>query len=159
MTPAIQDFPMADYHFYAIGLQYHAAARFAAVSALMPVSGNLFHHALEMILKGKLTHTLSLDRLKKCGHDLRKVWRRFKRMLPTEQLSPFDDLIAKLDQFETLRYPDDLLKRGAQISVGFVAGNLMAATSPAPAEPVYPALRYGGGRADGLPLHDLFDKS
>ena len=37
--------------FVAAGVQYYIAARGAALAGLMPVSGNLFHHAFEMLLK------------------------------------------------------------------------------------------------------------
>jgi hypothetical protein len=120
MTPAIADHPMAAYHFYQLGLQYYAAARFASLGGLLPVSGNLFHHAVEMTLKGKLTHSLSLKQLQKTlGHDLKKIWHKFKALFPNDDLSSFDQLIDRLDDFEKLRYPDNLLANGAQIMVGF----------------------------------------
>ena len=36
------------------GSQYYTTARFAMHSQCMPVCGNLFHHAVEMLLKGAL---------------------------------------------------------------------------------------------------------
>src|SRR5262245_44956139 len=36
------------------GSQYYTMARFAAHAQRMPVGGNLFHHAIEMLLKGGL---------------------------------------------------------------------------------------------------------
>src|SRR5262249_49773858 len=73
MPTAIDEFPQADYHFYTMGLQYYVAGRFGAVHRLTPVTGNLLHHAVEMVLKGKLAHHHSLSDLKKkFGHDLAK---------------------------------------------------------------------------------------
>jgi hypothetical protein len=107
----------AYYHFYKTGLQYYAMARSASFAAMLPLNGNLFHHAVEMILKGKLTHILPLKKLQcKYRHNLRKTWRRFKRLFPIDDLTPFDNLINRLDDFENLRYPDSVLANGCHIS-------------------------------------------
>ena len=88
---------------------------------LVPVAGNLLHHAVEMILKGELSKKLSLEDIKKnYGHDLAKTWPAFKALHPSEDLSRFDQLIAELDHFEKIRYPDEILKKGAAMSLGFV---------------------------------------
>jgi hypothetical protein len=73
MPTAIDGFPRTDYHFYTMGLQYYLAGRFGALHWLTPVAGNLLHHAVEMLLKGKLAHHHSqadLKDRKKFGHDL-----------------------------------------------------------------------------------------
>ena len=36
------------------GTQYYIAARYAVLAHFDPVAGNIFHHAVEMILKGIL---------------------------------------------------------------------------------------------------------
>jgi hypothetical protein len=46
--------------FFKTGSQYYIAGRFAAFAWFHPVAGNLFHHAIEMYLKGALSKTKSL---------------------------------------------------------------------------------------------------
>jgi len=137
VTPAIIDNSLADYHFYKLGLHYYASGRFAFFSAMIPVAGNLLHHAVEMVLKGRLTHSLSLVRLKrKYSHDLCKTWRRFKKCFATCDLSGDDNLVTGLHEFETLRYPDDLLEHGAHIGFTLQA-NPQPIHSAIPGQPVY----------------------
>ena len=66
--------------FVQLGFQYYVSGRFAARGGLMPVSGNLFHHAVEMLLKGHLATTLPLNELRsRFGHRLREMWNAFKQ--------------------------------------------------------------------------------
>ena len=53
-----------DAEFFKLGMHYYAAARSAARSGFMPVCGTLYHHALEMFLKGRLINTYSSEQLK-----------------------------------------------------------------------------------------------
>jgi hypothetical protein len=100
-------------HFFALGIQYYVSARFSAMAKLLPVSGNLYHHAVEMLMKGQLSRTLPLETLKrKYSHGLKRTWKQFKKLFQAEDLSPFDSLICALDRFERLRYPDNFLKEG-----------------------------------------------
>jgi hypothetical protein len=135
---AIDDYSGADYHFYKLGVQYYIAGRFAAMTALTPVAGNLLHHAVEMFFKGRLAHRLTLDQMasRPYGHVLPRIWQEFKGLFH-DDLSGFDGLIQRLHAFDTLRYPDDILECGAHISIGFVSGDLVAGHSPMPNQPVY----------------------
>ncbi len=140
MPTAVDEFQRVDYQFYSLGLQYYVAGRFGALHWLSPVAANLLHHSLEMLLKGRLAHCYSLNDLKdrkKFGHNLGKCWTAFKAIFPTEDLSQFDELVAKLDEFEDLRYPDDILRFGAVISIGFVSRTLMGGPISPRVEPVY----------------------
>ncbi len=137
MGAAIDDSVMAGFHFYQLGMQYYAAGRFAAVNAMIPVAGNLLHHAFEMILKGNLVKQYSLEQIKDCGHKLRKSWGRFKARYPNENLARFDGFVDGLDEFENLRYPDDLLQNGAHITLGFTPGQTGSGFSPLPGQPYY----------------------
>jgi hypothetical protein len=136
---AIDDYRHADYHFYQIALQYYAAGRFAALTWLMPVSGNIIHHAVEMMLKGRLTHTLTLQQMadKPYRHNLPRIWQAFKALFPAENLTRFDAFIDLLHAFDSIRYPDRLLQLGAQITVGFVTENRLGGRDPARPEPAY----------------------
>src|SRR5262245_31044728 len=48
---AIPDSERFDIEFFDSGVQYHATGRWAARRGLLPVCGNLYHHAIEMFLK------------------------------------------------------------------------------------------------------------
>jgi hypothetical protein len=90
-----------------------------------------------MMLKGRLTHSLSLERLKdKYSHNLPKTWRRFKRAFPGEDLSEYDAIIEGLDRFESLRYPDSVLMHGAHIHM-CVPPNPDPVFAPITGQPVY----------------------
>jgi hypothetical protein len=136
---AIDDFPSADYHFYKIALQYYAVGRFAGLTGLMPVSGNVIHHAVEMMLKGRLTHTLTFKEMadRPYRHCLPRIWQAFKALFPAEDLTPFDRFIDLLHQFDSIRYPDRLLQQGAQITVGLVTESRLGGRNPARPEPEY----------------------
>ena len=41
--------------FFATAGQYYVVGRFAAFAGLIPITGNLLHHAVEMFLKGGLS--------------------------------------------------------------------------------------------------------
>jgi hypothetical protein len=99
----------ADRHadlFMRIGCQYYAAARFAMHAQCMHVCGNLFHHAVEMILKGGLARKRNLSDLKDMRHNLRAIWRAYKADFPDPALERHDKTISGLDKFEAIRYPD-----------------------------------------------------
>jgi hypothetical protein len=136
---AINDYPNADYHFYQVALQYYAVGRFAALTRMMPVCGNIIHHAVEMMLKGRLTHTLSLQQMaaNPYQHSLPRIWQEFKTMFPGENLTRFDQFIVLLHAFDSIRYPNRILEQGAQIAVGFVTGNSLGGRDLARPEPAY----------------------
>ena len=73
----------------------------------MPVCGNLFHHAVEMILKGGLARKRNLSDLKDMGHNLRALWRAYKADFPDPALERHGKTISGLDKFEAIRYPDE----------------------------------------------------
>jgi hypothetical protein len=92
--------------FLTIACQYYVTARFAMHAECMPVCGNLFHHAVEMFLKAGLAPKRKLSELKKMRHQLKKLWRAFKVDFPNPTLKRHDNMIASLDKFEAIRYPD-----------------------------------------------------
>ena len=135
MPTAIDEFPRMDYHFYKMSLQYYLAGRFGALNQFETVTGNLLHHAVEMLLKGKLAHHHSRADLKnKFGHNLAKCWAGFKAIFPPEDLTPHDDVITTLNEFEDLRYPDKL-RFGAYIMIGFVTRSRMGGPLSGVVEP------------------------
>ncbi|HVO66243.1 MAG TPA: hypothetical protein VMT12_07160 [Syntrophales bacterium] len=98
--------------FFDHATQYYVVARFSAFSGLLPVSGNLFHHAIEMYLKGYLVSKLTLPELKSLGHRLQEIWNRCKKEIADAELDKFDQVISELDKFESIRYPDQILSQG-----------------------------------------------
>src|ERR1700694_886065 len=96
-----------DEEFLKLGVQYYVAARSAAWAGLLPVCGNLYHHALEMFLKAGLSrkHLLSELRSNKFGHKLINTWDAFKADFPSPALAQFDMTISDIDDFEDIRYP------------------------------------------------------
>ena len=92
--------------------QYYATARFAMHAKCMPVMGILFHHTVEMLLKGGLARKRTLGELKDMGHRLKLLWRALKEDFPDANLSRHDRTISRLDKFDTLRYPDEILRHG-----------------------------------------------
>ena len=106
-----------DIEFMQRGVQYYVAARYSAWSGLW-VCGNLYHHALEMFLKSGLSQKRSLPELKKFQHKLVNIWNAFKADFPAA-LSQFDETITELADFEEIRYPDEVLKNGAQIIIDY----------------------------------------
>src|SRR5438094_10182959 len=93
-------------HFFGMGLQYYAAGRFSVLAGFIPVSGNLLHHAVEMLLKGQLSRRLTLAQLKRLSHQLVEVWGDFKRNFGDGELDVFDGVVQALENLEAIRYPD-----------------------------------------------------
>ena len=93
--------------FLDLATQYYAAGRLAVHSNVMPVGANLLHHALEMYLKAHLCETVSAGVLKNdIGHSLSRAWDKFKNQVADSSIDRFDSVIAELNRFEDLRYPD-----------------------------------------------------
>ncbi len=74
------------YMYFDTGLDYHIAARFAVIEQFNPLAANLFHHAIEMYLKGALCRTHDEYQRRELGHKLRKIWKRFKVAYPDPAL-------------------------------------------------------------------------
>ena len=121
-------------HYFSLGTQYYVAARAATIAGLLPVPGNLFHHAVEMFFKGDLSQELSASALKALGHRLTRIWAAFKKKHNDRTLSSFDLRIRALDKFELIRYPDAIAARGmyATISVGPFTPTIESASGRTP---------------------------
>jgi hypothetical protein len=98
--------------YFGAATQYYVAGRYAVFAGLTPIAGNLLHHAVEMAMKGHLARTVSPSDLKDHKHSLSTLWRTFKENLPTADLKRYDTVIARLDQLETIRYPEHIAKHG-----------------------------------------------
>jgi hypothetical protein len=109
---------------FGLGLQYLASGRFAAASHFIPVAANLLHHAVEMFLKGALARHIGFDALPKGrnGHDLAHLWSTYQQQAKHAELDRFNALVAELHRFEYIRYPENLLREGGMLSIGFPSG-------------------------------------
>src|ERR1700676_4356954 len=105
----VSDNPYADL-FVSIGCEYYATARFAIHAQRALVCGNLFHHAVEMLLKGGLANRgKSLPELTSMGLNLKKLWRAYKNDHPEAELERHNKTINRLDKHEEIRYPNPSL--------------------------------------------------
>ena len=114
----LRDDPSSDkIAFFELGMQYYIAGRASYLSFLMPVSGNLFHRAIEMMLKaGLIGKYPPKDLWKVYGHKLPIMWQDFKELFPQEKLARFDSFVNKLNGWEDLRYPR---KTGSDVAILF----------------------------------------
>ena len=93
--------------FVSSGCEYYATARFAMHAQRPLTCGNLFHHAVEMFLKGGLAKRgKTLPELEGMRHNLKKLWRAYKSDHPEAQLERHNKTINRLDRHEEIRYPN-----------------------------------------------------
>ena len=102
--------------FFVYGSQYYLAGRYGMFAGLLPVAANLHHHGIEMLLKGALSKTMTLEELKeKLMHNLPKMWRKFKKQANDPSLNQFNKVIKELSKYNDVRYPDKTLHSGARM--------------------------------------------
>ena len=123
--------------FLVIGSQYFAHARYSSQAFYLPVSATLFHHAIEMLLKGYLSLQMPSPVLKKIGHNLTELWELFKRGAGNPALSRLDSAIAALDKVELLRYPDAIVDDGYVLHVSLATAHTPLALQGAEMLPQY----------------------
>ena len=112
------------FDFVQLGVEYYVCGRFAFLNLHPPLAGNLMHHAVEMLLKGILIETYTVDELKdNFHHRLTKLWSATKQVTQEGALANFDGLIMKLGRFERIRYPDRVVNEGATIQLGLRSGD------------------------------------
>jgi hypothetical protein len=111
-------------HAIRYGLDYYVVGRFAAAHGFTPVSANILHHAVELLLKARLAHDDPLDRIleywhpkKGYGHDIVHLWQDFKARQPVAVPAEFNTIIEGLHAFEDIRYPERLIRDGAIILI------------------------------------------
>lgn len=114
------------YSFCDLATQYYVVGRLAARAGQVPVHGNLLHHAVEMYLKGALIGTLSLAQMKQrpYSHDIRALWDAFKAKANDPALASFDATIQALHEFESIRYPDEIVAKGLATGVSWAPGEI-----------------------------------
>ena len=114
-VPALSAEDVID-EFFVYGSQYYLAGRYGMFAGLLPVAANLHHHGIEMLLKGALSKTMTLEELKeKLMHNLPKMWRKFKKQANDPSLNRFNRVIKELSKYNDVRYPDKTLHSGANM--------------------------------------------
>jgi hypothetical protein len=113
------------WRFADLATQYYVAARIAAKTQLVPIHGNLFHHAVELHLKAALVGTIPVEQMKRqaYSHDLRALWGAFKTKENDPALNRFDRTVEALHEFESIRYPDKIVDQGMIVTVGWKPGD------------------------------------
>jgi HEPN domain-containing protein len=106
--------------YFDAALHYHITARYATTAWFAPASGNFAHHALEFYLKGALIEKLDEAARRKLRHDLKKLWRLYKRERKNPALNDFDQTIQDINKFERIRYPEEIIRLGMLAEIGFV---------------------------------------
>ena len=84
------------------GNQYYVAGRFAARAGFIPVYGNLLHHGLDIFLKDGLLRFVDREGT---SHNIKTLWSLLKRRVQLPKLTRFDNCIAELHKFESIRHP------------------------------------------------------
>jgi len=112
VRPGAEDKTALGVLYFTTALQYHVCARYAAFAGFMPVCGNLFHHAVEMYLKGYLCDSWNEHERRSLGHNLKKIWRKVKAIDSDPILNRFDDLVVALQRWEEIRYPEKIAREG-----------------------------------------------
>jgi hypothetical protein len=112
------------YFFVKSGYEYYSNARFAMHAQSSCAVGNLFHHAVERLLKAGLAKNgKSLKQLERMRHNLKRLWRAYKHDHPTAALSHHDTTINRLDKHEDIRYPGRILgSTGVGVSMKWSRG-------------------------------------
>jgi hypothetical protein len=108
------------YKFFEYGFAYYLCARFSALAKQTLVTGNIYHHAIENLLKAGLSKKYTPHELKKTfGHNLERLWADFKAYSRVANLSTWDGVIEDLHLWEDIRYPDELIEHGAQLCIAW----------------------------------------
>jgi hypothetical protein len=131
-------------HAIEYGLDYYVAGRFATAHRFMPVSANILHHAVELLLKACLAHDDPIEKIREYwhpkkgyGHDLVRLWQEFKARQSVPVPLEFDAIIEGLHAFDDIRYPETLIRDGARISIGIFETNDPIGTNEQMPEKLY----------------------
>jgi hypothetical protein len=109
---------MTDNLFIRAGMDYYVAGRYAVFAGLNPTAASLLHHAVEMTLKGALAKKgMGLRALRGISHDVPRIWREFTARYGIYG-NTFGGVIDELQKFESIRYPDEIVKKGLKSEIG-----------------------------------------
>lgn len=96
-------------HLITLGMQFYVAGRICYCRSLMHlflIVPIIFRYAIEYSIKGYLSHDIDMGIIKqKYGHNLKKLWKKFKEIEKDKNLSKYDSFINQFDKTEEIRYP------------------------------------------------------
>jgi hypothetical protein len=139
MAQDVAETEMVRVKFFDFAFQYYVAGRFAVSAGLVPVAGNLFHHGIEMFLKGALSKHWNEKQRRGHSHGLAGLWAAFKHQLAAgdHSLASFDRVVEELSKFEEIRYPEKLVLTGMACTFGFGKATPTVNTGPQRNVPEY----------------------
>lgn len=135
-------------------MQYYVSGRYAVAAQLVPVAGNHFHHAIEMFLKGAMADVADETARKNWRHYLVRAWAAFTERYAPVDLTRFDAVVADLDRFEDIRYPEPIVKSGLSLTWHF-GRKQPAPVIRGPASIKVPELQLAVGDIDDL-VREIF---
>jgi hypothetical protein len=98
--------------FLNLSFEYYLTGRQAAMARLV-AAANLFHHAIELLMKYQLVKDVPNEgqatcqqklRSRQYGHKLRALWPEFKSASGDSTLAQFNQVVSDLDRWEDIRY-------------------------------------------------------
>ena len=104
--------------YFRTAIHYYIAARYTMIVRLLPIPGNLVHHAIEFLLKGALIKQLDEAARRDFHHNLTKLWKQYKDQRTNPALAKFDQTISDIHKFERIRYPEEMLRLGMRVEIG-----------------------------------------
>lgn len=95
--------------YYERAIHYYVLSRHSFSCKFFPLSGNLAHHSIEMLLHAGLAKKHGFVTLKKrySKHDLFSMWTEFKNVYSAIKLNKYDKFISKYNKWRDLRYPKE----------------------------------------------------
>ena len=95
--------------YFTPGNQCYVAGRFGARAGFIPVYRNLLHRGMEIFIKGGLLRFVNRAGI---SHNIKTLWSLLKRRVQLPKLTRFDNYIAELHKFESIRCPEKILEMG-----------------------------------------------
>ena len=95
--------------YFTPGNQCYVPGRFGARAGFIPVDRNLLHRGMEIFIKGGLLRFVNRAGI---SHNIKTLWSLLKRRVQLPKLTRFDNYIAELHKFESIRCPEKILEMG-----------------------------------------------
>ena len=95
--------------YFTPGTQCYLAGKFGARAGFIPVYRNLLHQGMEVFIKSGLLRFVNRAGT---SHNIKTLWSLLKRRVQLPKLTRFDNYIAELHKFESIRCPEKILEMG-----------------------------------------------
>lgn len=84
--------------------EFYLLTRFSNRAFLQYMAYRMAHHTLEYYLKAGLSIYFTTNDMKKLGHNIDDLWKKYKPLIPDTKIDA--RIISHINKFETMRYPD-----------------------------------------------------